>query len=388
MRREMKISVSVALSLMLGFILLSSPSTVKSVTASTKQQSQTAAPIQDHQMTIGRITISSDPDRQSLVATGIEFLDRRIGNDFFVLTTFAKLEELRQQGFPVKLLYFRELDFHGTWKSAETFGGECTYTIDRTQKILTGDGGIAGFKLTTGEECEWVAFSDSPWLQLNGIGQGTGSTTLDAKIAMNPGVPNRIGHIFVQGNVFTVYQGATFADVPLSHPFYLEIGKISALGITVGCGGNNFCPDSAVAREQMAPFLVRAMGEFNPPVPAMQRFADVPPSSVYYNFIDRLAVLGITQGCNATDYCPSVIVNRDQMSLFIMRSLGEFNPPTPPAQRFVDVPPSHPQYNFIERLAALGITQGCNANPPMFCPGMPVTRGMMAVFMVRAFHIE
>jgi len=383
----MKISVSVALSLMLGFILLSSPSTVSTVRAGSKPQSQPSAAIQPDQKVIARITILSEPDKQAMAAAGVEFLDRRIGDDYFVLTTFAKLEALKQQGYPAKLLYVRDLDFNQTWKSAEIFEG-CAYSIDIMQKIYTGNGGAVDLKLTTDAGCEWVAFSDSNWLRVNGVGQGVGPAKIGVHAEMNPVSVNRLGHVFVQGNVFTVYQGATFADVPLGHPFYLEIGKISALGITVGCGGDNFCPESRVAREQMAPFLVRALGEFNPPVPAMQRFDDVPPSSVYYNFIDRLAVLGITQGCSATSYCPSVTVNRDQMSIFLLRALGEFNPPTPATQRFVDVPPTHPQYNFIDRLAALGISQGCNANPPMFCPGMPVTRAMMAAFIVRAFHIE
>lgn len=387
MRREMKISVSVALSLLLGFILLSSPSTVNTVRAGSKPQSQPSAAIQPDQMVIARITILSEPDKQAMATTGVEFLDKRIGDDYFIRTTFAKLEELKQQGYTAKLLYVRGLDFNQTWKSAEVFDA-CTYSIAITRKIFTGVGGVLELNLTTDPNCEWVAFGDTNWLRVNGVGQGTGSDKLGIHAEPNPSSANRIGHIFVQGNVFTGYQGGTFADVPLNHPFYLEIGKLSALGITVGCDPINFCPEEGVAREQMAPFLLRAMGEFTPPDPAMQRFVDVPPSSVFYKFIDRLAVLGITVGCDATHYCPLEIVNRDNMSLFILRSLGEFNPPTPATQRYVDVPPTHPRYNFIDRLAALGITQGCNANPPMFCPDRPVTRAMMAAFIVRAFHID
>jgi hypothetical protein len=387
MRREMKISVSVALSLMLGFILLSSPSTANTVTAGTKQPSQSTAPTQGDQMGIARITIQNDPEREGMAAAGVEFLDRRIGNDFFVLTTLAKLEELKQQGYPVILLYVRELDFQGTWKSVAINAEGCTYTIDHTQKIFTGNGGVDAIKLTTDDSCEWVAFSDANWLGVNGVGQGIGSTKIGIHVDMNAASVNRVGHIFVQGNVFTVYQGATFADVPLSHPFYLEIGILSALGITQGCGGNNFCPNETVPRDQVAAFILRTLGEFNPPVPAMQRFADVPPSNPFYNFIDRLAVLGITSGCTPTDYCPAVGLSREQAAAFIIRAIGEFNPPTPPAQRFVDVPPSSPFYNFIDRMAALQITRGCSSNPPLYCPYDAVSRGQIAVFLVKAFHL-
>jgi hypothetical protein len=39
----------------------------------------------------------------------------------------------------------------------------------------------------------------------------------------------------------------------------------------------------------------------------------------------------------------------------------------------------------IEQLAAEGITGGCgNGN---YCPGDPSTRGQMAVFLTKAFHL-
>jgi hypothetical protein len=75
------------------------------------------------------------------------------------------------------------------------------------------------------------------------------------------------------------------------------------------------------------------------------------------------------------------------MAALIIKALGEFNPPTPATQRFADVPPSNIFYNFIDRFAALGITQGCATSPPRFCPTDPVTRGQMAVFLTRAFDL-
>jgi hypothetical protein len=137
----------------------------------------------------------------------------------------------------------------------------------------------------------------------------------------------------------------------------------------------------------MAAFIMRAKGEFTPPTPASQRFNDVPPENVFYNFIDRLAELGITSGCQASPplYCPSDAVKRDQMAVFIIRGIGEFSPPTPATQRFADVPPSNLFYNFIDRMAVLGITQGCGSGN--YCPSLPTTRAQMAVFLVRAFNL-
>jgi len=46
--------------------------------------------------------------------------------------------------------------------------------------------------------------------------------------------------------VLTVYQGINFLDVPSNDPFYNEIGKLSARGVTIGCGNGNYCPNDPV----------------------------------------------------------------------------------------------------------------------------------------------
>jgi len=60
----------------------------------------------------------------------------------------------------------------------------------------------------------------------------------------------------------------------------------------------------------------------------------------------------------------------------------------PGTATFSDVPMSHPFFQFIEALAASGITAGCNLAPPQFCPDAPVTRGQMAVFLSRALGLH
>ena len=53
---------------------------------------------------------------------------------------------------------------------------------------------------------------------------------------------------------------ATFADVPTSHPFFQFIEALADSGITGGCGGGNYCPNTPVTRGQMAVFLAKALG--------------------------------------------------------------------------------------------------------------------------------
>jgi hypothetical protein len=62
--------------------------------------------------------------------------------------------------------------------------------------------------------------------------------------------------------------------------------------------------------------------------------------------------------------------------------------PAPATATFNDVPTGHPFFRFVEALAKSGITGGCSANPPLYCPDNPVTRGQMAVFLSIALGLH
>lgn len=213
-------------------------------------------------------------------------------------------------------------------------------------------------------------------LTLPGIGLSVGHTTANPQKASGPA-----------GRITTAAASPLtgFSDVPTNNPFYTEISNIAYRAITVGCGGGNYCPNDGVTRAQMAAFIMRSLGEFNPPPPAQQQFNDVPPSNPFYAFIDRLATLGITVGCGGGNYCPDDFVTRGQMAAFILRGVGMFNPPTPAAQRFTDVAPNNTFYAFIDQMALRGVTAGCTATT--YCPNDFVTRAQMAAFLVRGFGL-
>ncbi len=165
-------------------------------------------------------------------------------------------------------------------------------------------------------------------------------------------------------------------------------GAITALaesGITNGCNppdNDRFCPDDYVTRGMMAAFLARAFGL---PATSGVEFTD-DNGSVYESAIEKLAGAGITQGCNPpanTRFCPDQYVTRGMMAAFLVRGLGLNSALSDP---FTDDNGSIFE-GAIERLAAAGITQGCN--PPAntkFCPDQYVTRGMMAAFLMRAVN--
>jgi hypothetical protein len=50
--------------------------------------------------------------------------------------------------------------------------------------------------------------------------------------------------------------GTGFNDVPDNYWAAAWIKQLAAEGVTGGCGGGNYCPGTAVSRDQMAVFLV------------------------------------------------------------------------------------------------------------------------------------
>jgi hypothetical protein len=116
--------------------------------------------------------------------------------------------------------------------------------------------------------------------------------------------------------------GTMFGDVPISHPFVDWIEQLANEGITSGCGGGNYCPDLPVSRAQMAKFLlITEYGSgYTPPAGMGTMFADVGPGHLFVDWIERLATEGITSGCGGGNYCPDFAVARDQMAVFLVRT--------------------------------------------------------------------
>ena len=128
-----------------------------------------------------------------------------------------------------------------------------------------------------------------------------------------------------------------FSDVPDDHTFTNDIGKLATAGITKGCNppaNDRFCPDDPVSREQMAGFLVRALGLTDNTHPG---FVDVPPGDTFAEDIGKLATAEITKGCNPPDndrFCPNEAVGRDQMASFLARASNLPTNTPPPVTTF------------------------------------------------------
>jgi hypothetical protein len=166
-----------------------------------------------------------------------------------------------------------------------------------------------------------------------------------------------------------------------------NIEFIADFGVTKGCNppaNTNYCPSGTVTRGQMAAFLARALSL---PATLVDSFSD-DANSIFQNDINKLAAAGITAGCNPpanTNFCPDGKVTRGQMAAFLKRA---FNLSGTSKDYFVDDNTSIFEGD-INRLAASGITLGCN--PPSntnFCPDQTVRRDQMASFLARALTTD
>jgi hypothetical protein len=110
--------------------------------------------------------------------------------------------------------------------------------------------------------------------------------------------------------------------------------------------------------------------------------------SIHEAAIEAIFAAGITKGCNPPvndRYCPDDPVTRGAMAAFLNRALGL----APTGVDFFTDDDASVFEGDINRLAAAGITLGCN--PPTndrYCPDSLVTRAQMATFLTRALDLD
>lgn len=145
-----------------------------------------------------------------------------------------------------------------------------------------------------------------------------------------------------------------------------------------------YCPDEWLLRGQAAKFIIRSLGEEPYYNDGQWAFDDVGPGHTFYHYIRRLRELGISDGYSNNTYRPDQNITRAEMAKLIVRSLGvrgiTCQDTQPPA--FPDVPPGHAFYNDIQCLKELGITDGYSDGN--FKPDLNITRAQAAKFVVLA----
>ena len=154
----------------------------------------------------------------------------------------------------------------------------------------------------------WGATFDNPYETVDITAGTTGTMRVEIRSSRFGGSEEPYGLAWTIGGPFTD------AD---DSPFRADILWALEAGVTAGCSATTYCPTSTVTREQMASFLVRALRL----PPATRDYFTDDESSQHESAINAIAAAGITGGCSGTRYCPRSAVTREQMASFLVRAL-------------------------------------------------------------------
>jgi hypothetical protein len=186
--------------------------------------------------------------------------------------------------------------------------------------------------------------------------------------------------------LWVLHVGRTFDDVAITSSYYRFIERLVHNSVTGGCAAGH--PAGATTREQMPVFVLvaREGPGYTPAACTSPAFNDVPANSPYCPFIEDLSRRGIVTGCGNGNYCPGAAVTREQMAVFVLRTLDPaLNPLACTTPVFGDVPATSPFCPWIEELARRGIVAGCGGGD--YCPTDSVTREQMGVFISATFGL-
>ena len=156
---------------------------------------------------------------------------------------------------------------------------------------------------------------------------------------------------------WTLHVGDSFTDVPRTSPFYRFVETLLHPGLTAAAPARPYCP--AQCHHARADGRVRAGGEGGAGVRAARLRAPSVPRragrSPFCRLIEELARRGVVGGLRRRHYCPADAVTREQMAVFVLRTLDPtLNPPACTTPVFADVPATSPFCRWIEELARRG----------------------------------
>jgi hypothetical protein len=269
--------------------------------------------------------------------------------------------------------------------------GSCAAVPATRMLTLAPTGGEQTSNVAVASGCFWVAGSTEPWLTLDSAAMGTGPGVLKFTAAAHTARVARVGAVSLGGQLVQLVQKPAdplvfFDDVVPADPFFDYISLLRDRGIASPCAGANFCPGDVMTRSEMAVFLIRGlMGGDAFSFPSTPFFTDVPPTHPQFKFIQKLRELGITSGCTASTYCPADPVTRGQMAVFVVRSrLGLSS---------TQIFPFPPVPYFTDVPAAhpqfpfiqklRELGITSGCTATTYCDGSPTLRGQMAVFVAR-----
>ncbi|MEM8705527.1 MAG: S-layer homology domain-containing protein [Actinomycetota bacterium] len=162
---------------------------------------------------------------------------------------------------------------------------------------------------------EGVAF-----LKANGITHGTGPESYSPNRLVTRA--EMVTFLFRLNGSQWPTEGSPFIDVAETDWFLEPVKWAYQFGITNGTSDVTFSPYAAVTRAQMAVFLWRLAGEPEETTP--HGFVDVDPDTYYEDAVRWLRQSAITTGTSPDEYSPDGAVTRGQMAAFLERLVVDY----------------------------------------------------------------
>jgi Tol biopolymer transport system component len=186
-----------------------------------------------------------------------------------------------------------------------------------------------------------------------------------------------------------------FWDVPGFFWAYDAIEACAAAGIVSGYPDGRYQPGGAVTRDQMAVYISRALAGGKENVPDftdIPTFPDVGDTHWALKHVEYAVSQNVVAGYQDGSYHPEYPVTRDQMAVYVARSicdptgedgLADYTPVDP--RNFPDVASDFWSYKHVEYCVENGVVAGYLDG--LYHPELVVTRDQMAVYVARAFDL-
>ena len=195
----------------------------------------------------------------------------------------------------------------------------------------------------------------------------------------------------VQADTTLVAQGTTdavlygnmpFVDVPSDKDYYNAV--VWAINkdpyVTNGMDATHFCPDVKCTRAQVLTMLWRADG-CHKAAKANNPFTDVKAGAYYYDAVLWAVEKGIAKGMTATTFEPDTTCTRAHVVTFLWRYEGSKTVKID--NPFTDVPAGQYYTDAVLWAFDYGVTDGMT--PTTFCPNNDCLRAHVVTFICRDF---
>jgi hypothetical protein len=115
-------------------------------------------------------------------------------------------------------------------------------------------------------------------------------------------------------------------------------------------------------------------------------FADVSDDAWYLHYAETMFERGVSEGCQAEPrlFCPDCVLDRATYAVLLQRAL-ELPLSTPGT--FEDLPADDWRAPSVAAIAEAGLTSGCSSSPALFCPDRFITRYEAATLLARGMGL-